>query len=875
MRIVLTHEQADFDALASLLGAAFLDEGAYPVLPRRMNRNVSAFVTLYGAELPFVDNRDLPNEPIEMVCLVDTQSLTTIKGMHSGTRVHVIDHHARRSDLPAEWSVLTEEIGATATLFVEQLQEVNGNLSIVQATLLLLGIYEDTGSLTYTRTTDRDLLAAAYLLKKGASLRIAADFLNHPLSLAQQQLYDRLRAQAQTLDIQGYTVVVATGEAMEMEEELSTVVHKMRDLLDPDALIVLVSTRSGVQMIARSTTDNIDVAEIAASFGGGGHARAAASLIKNRAQEDILAELLRLLPQKIRPAITVAQIMSRTPQVLAPDTPVQEAAERMQRYGYEGYPVVQDGYVVGLLTRRAVDRAITHKLNFTASRLMNAGKVTIYPDDSVEHLQRLMTETGWGQVPVISRETSEIIGIVTRTDLLKTLNSQLSQVYALNLSERLQNALPPIRLALIKRIAEIAHNERLALYTVGGFVRDMLLERPSLDFDLVVEGDAITLGQALHQSLGGRLTAHSRFGTAKWILNSDRSSIADNLSHSNEIEGLPEFIDLISARTEFYVYPTALPTVERGSIKLDLHRRDFTINTLALRLDGHHYGELLDYWGGLNDLRMAQIRVLHSLSFVDDPTRMLRAVRFEQRFNFRIEQRTLELLGEALELLGRVSGDRIRHEIDHILDEENRIPMLARLNELGLLRAIHPALIWNDWIRDRMMALRVTQPPNDWSMDTGRMSFTRALAYLIWLIRLPVGAIREISGRLKFSQEFVDLLIAAGRLWNDLPGWTGQSPSKIVSRLEAAPPLAIYACFLLHQDHDTRLLLRHYMDQWRNISPGITGNDIRKLGLPPGPAYRRILTELRAARLDGIISSSEQEQALLVQYVEAERAKIN
>jgi len=180
MHIILTHEQADFDALASLLGAHLTYEAAIPVIPRKLNRNVRAFITLYGMELPFVDPRDLPPEPIHKVTLVDTQSMISVKGMHADTQVQVIDHHPTREGSPGNWKITADEIGATATIFAEALREQDIHLSTIQATLLLLGIYEDTGSLTYTRTTARDLNAASFLLERGASLEIAADFLNHP-----------------------------------------------------------------------------------------------------------------------------------------------------------------------------------------------------------------------------------------------------------------------------------------------------------------------------------------------------------------------------------------------------------------------------------------------------------------------------------------------------------------------------------------------------------------------------------------------------------------------------------------------------------------------------------------------------------------------
>jgi tRNA nucleotidyltransferase (CCA-adding enzyme) len=318
MHIILTHEQADFDAIASLLGAYLFDESAFPVLPQRMNRNVRAFLTLYGVDLPFVERRDLPSEPVDSITLVDTQSMVSIKGVSNQTQVRVIDHHPLRDNLPDEWVVTTEETGAAATLFVEGLREHDGPLSMVEATLLLLGIYEDTGSLTYSRTTARDLRAAGFLLEQGANLGILNDFLNHPLSIEQQAVYDQLRTAAKTYILHGHTVVVSCGNAQKMDEELSSIAHKLRDLLDPDALFLLIKTRGGIQLIARSTTDSINVANLAGNFGGGGHSRAAAALVKDRELEDVCQELVDVLPDFIRPAVTVAQIMSYSPQVLKP-----------------------------------------------------------------------------------------------------------------------------------------------------------------------------------------------------------------------------------------------------------------------------------------------------------------------------------------------------------------------------------------------------------------------------------------------------------------------------------------------------------------------------------------------------------------------------
>lgn len=883
--VILTHEQADFDALGAALGAYLMNEKAVPVTPRRMNRNVRAFLTLYGAELPFIDPRDLPGEPIRSVTLTDTQSLVTLKGMSRKTSVQVVDHHSLRPDLPETWHVTIDPVGACTTLFVEGLREHNGVLNPTHATLLLLGIYEDTGSLSYVSTTSRDMRAAAYLLEQGASLQIVTRYLNPPLSNEQRLVYDRLLSSARRLPIHGHNILVAAADAADLVDEISTIAHKMRDLLDPDALFLLVGTVEGIRLVARSVTDSLNVAEVAEVFGGGGHGRAAAALIRVEEEmapdgrpvrkpdlDEVLNRLLELLPRHIQPAATVRQMMSPHPLVLSPDTSAEKALHLMQRYGYEGYPVVDKGKVVGLLTRRAVDRAISHHLNLPASSLMEAGEVTVQPDDSLEHLRRVMIDSGWGQVPVVEADNEHPVGIVTRTDLLKTLSGSIPTGSKQNLAARLEAALPPTRLSLLQAVAACAHQHKVAVYIVGGFVRDLLLERPSFDFDVVVEGDAISLAGVLASQYGGQVQSHSRFGTAKWNIAQVREDLARliaNTANGIDPDDLPDSLDLISARTEFYDYPTALPTVERSSIKLDLHRRDFTINTMALRLDGRHYGELYDYWGGLRDLRRGLIRVLHSLSFVDDPTRLMRAVRFEQRFGFEIEERTQQLMHEARQIVRQVSGDRLRHELNLILEEQRPQPVLARLDALELLGAIHPAFNWPEALTDPFDIILHQGPDPCWNLPdkTGNLNTRHALAYLAWLLYYPSEIGLVISQRLRLPGDLADSLGAAHRLRDEMERLICQPPSQATAVLDSIPTLALACLDITSQDAVHKQFLHTYAQIWRTIWPTKTGDDLRALKIPPGPQYRVVLASLRAAWLDGKIKSAADEQALFDQLV--------
>jgi tRNA nucleotidyltransferase (CCA-adding enzyme) len=604
---------------------------------------------------------------------------------------------------------------------------------------------------------------------------------------------------------------------------------------------------------------------VAEHFGGGGHSRAAAALIRGSSIEQVCRELHELLPQIVRPARTVGEIMSLAPQLLTPATNVAEAARRMQRFGHEGYPVIRDGNVVGLLTRRAVDRAMAHGMgDRPVTQVMDAGTLFVHPADSVQHLQRVMVQQDWGQVPVADPESGRIIGIVTRTDLLRTLAAESGGRGTAPLTQKLESVLSPARLALLRLVARYAEERKAALYLVGGFVRDLLLDLPSVDFDLVVEGDAIGLAESLARACGGRVNSHARFGTAKWRLDRTEPRLAQELACAPaHLANLPVSLDLVAARTEFYTHPTALPSVQRGSIKLDLHRRDFTINTLALRLDGVHYGQLLDPWGGGRDLQQRKIRVLHSISFVDDPTRLLRAVRLEQRLGFEIEPRTLELVHQASPLLDRVSGERIRNELDLIFREDGCTGVLRRLHDLGLLAAIAPGLVWDPWLDARFAEAKPFQAPGEWGIEL--LHGTDLLLYALWLLRRAPAESAQIAERLRFPQWMRRAVRhAQAAVANPVLHSAASRPSQIVEALEGSQLEALVAAWLASPaDSTARQAIASYLSTWRRTAAHVTGDDLHRLGVPPGPLYGQILTRLREARLDGIVTTRQDEEQFL------------
>ena len=326
--------------------------------PAKYNRNVRAFLELYGSELPFQNRQDLPRQNIDRIILVDTQALITLRGQTKKTSVHVVDHHAIKEDFPAEWTKIIQPLGSCTTLFIEHLMEHRTSLSVIHATLLMLGIYEDTGSLSYISTTPRDIKAAAYLLEMGANLRIINRFLNPPLSPDQDRIYQRMLEQQELHQINGQRILFTFANAVDIQEEISSIAHKIRDQVEPDALFMIARTSEGYRIVARSRTERINVNQVTKLFGGGGHDRAAGALLhtdelpqkEHKAYQEIRDRIIEALPDIILPPVTVRQIMSRDPMIITPETPLETAAKLMQRFGYEGYPVVSDKKIAGLLT---------------------------------------------------------------------------------------------------------------------------------------------------------------------------------------------------------------------------------------------------------------------------------------------------------------------------------------------------------------------------------------------------------------------------------------------------------------------------------------------------------------------------------------------
>ena len=408
---------------------------------------------------------------------------------------------------------------------------------------------------------------------------------------------------------------------------------------------------------------------------------------------------------------------------------------------------------------------------------------------------------------------------------------------------RLESALSTEHLQLLHLVRNEAMQRGLPLYIVGGSVRDLVLGHRLNDFDLTLEGNAIALARSLASKHGGTIIAHTKFGTANWLL-------PDHLKIDHPT------LDLVSARSETYKHPVALPTVKLGSIAYDLRRRDFTINAMAIRLDGSYFGGLRDDLNGMEDLQKGIIRVLHPRSFIDDPTRMYRAGRYEGRYGFKIAEGTLALIPEARPFVEKLSAQRIRHELDLILEEPNAVAILERLGGLDLLSVIHPALA--NFSQSNLAKIK-----SDDAVLQNRNS-----RWILWLLHLPDREIEFLNDRLHFPADLLKILHSAASLNANLTAVVGLKPNKAVELLESYSIKALEVLSSAGQDEEIRNILTKYLSEWWYVKPKTTGHDLKKRGIPPGPKYTEILRRLRAAWLDGDVKSEEEEKTLLNNLLE-------
>jgi len=878
--VITAHANADFDALAAMIAANRLYPDAVLIFPGSQEKNLrNYFIQSTTYLFNFKSFKDIDPSDVELLVIVDTRQESRVSHVKAlldkpGIRIHVFDHHPdTEEDVPAEYSRVVNW-GSTTTIIIHELMKRGLEPSIEEATVLGLGIFEDTGSFTFNSTTTEDFTAAAWLRQHGMDLGVISDLLARDLSSEQIRVLSELIESAKSHDFHGIEVVVAEVSTEEFVSDFAYLVHKFIDMENIRVLFALGRMGDRIHIVARSRSSDVNVGFICSFFGGGGHGYAASATVKDKTLSEVRDELLALLYSHINPQIVAATLMSKPPMTIESNSSMAAASEFMTRFGLKGVVVVAPGSMrcVGVVEHRIADKAVAHGLNdVPLAEYMLTDFAKVPPSADLHKVMEIVIGKRQRLLPVV--EDENVVGVITRTDLVNLLVEESARIPEAmlpdpkrdrNIRAVMRTRLPGSILALLEQAGLLAQELGFKIYAVGGFVRDILLGRPNLDIDLVVEGDGIHFARELAKARQGRVKEHQKFKTAVVVFPDGQR------------------IDVATARLEYYEYPTALPTVELSSIKMDLYRRDFTVNALALNLSPGHFGQIMDFFGAQRDIKEKTIRVLHSLSFVEDPTRILRAVRFEQRFSFRIDGQTLRLIKNAvqLNLFSKLSGARLTHELQLILNEENVLECLNRLQELKLLATIHPQLNLD---ADRQRILMELHKVHNWY----------TLLYLdppvntwrLYLLGLTMGAERDelehICRRLRFSdrdlREFLTLRDHLGEALARLMVWQeGLSTlSEIYFCLDPLPVEGVLFLMARSRREIMRKNISQYLTRLRSQDLLIDGADLKALGLESGPRFAKVLRKVRAAAVDGQATNRERQLELAKTLMETLRTEGN
>jgi len=858
MDIITSHTNADFDAFASMMAAKKIYPEALLVFPGSQEKKVRDFIAAFQP-VEISRMKDVEIAKVRRLILVDTKSkerigpFAEVSAKSAHAEIHLYDHHPRtENDIHGSMEVV-EDVGATATIFTEILKFRKIPITPMEATMLCLGIYEETGSLLFPSTTERDMVAAAYLLKRGASLKIVSNFMRTELSKEELDLLNELLRSSTDLEVDGIRILIAKASRENYVGDAAHLAHRIMDMEDADGLMLILSMQGKILMVGRSRVPEFDVADIMMKFGGGGHPNAASATLKDTPLEVVEDEVRRLLNSSIRHGKSARDVMTTPVITVSWNDTVKQAESMMTRYGVNVLPVVMEGTYKGIISREIVEKAIFH--GFGKSMIFDfttTDAQTVSYDTQVRDIERLMIEQNQRFMPVL--EGDRIIGAITRTDILRVLYEDVlkrSRVQSpagekpsigRNLAPWLKEKFPAAISEILKLAGEVAESFGFKAYLVGGSVRDLLRGQENLDIDVVIEGDGIPFAKEVAKRLDAKVRTHERFGTAQVI--------TDHLK-----------LDVATARTEYYESPAALPKIETSSIKKDLYRRDFTINTLAISLDPRDFGLLIDFFGGQRDLREKTIRVLHNLSFIEDPTRAFRAIRFSERFGFKLSKHTENLIKSALRmnLFDRLSGSRLYEELILTFSETEPVKAIKRLSQYGLLRVIHQGVIFDERLESMLQSIHDTL---SWfnllfleeKPDKGIMYLMALLSVLggndretaFMRLSTPPRVKERISKGILRSQELVKILPL-----HDL--------AKVYKTLYPLDIETILFSTATAANDNQKKELSHYLIELRRVKPQITGRDLQSMGIMPGPVYSEILDTLLEERLRKHLITREDE----------------
>ncbi len=882
LTLIATHTNADFDALASLLAAQKLYPHSLVLFPGTQEKNLrNFFIKSMGYLFNMGDFKSIDPAAVKRLILVDTRQMSRIGEVASllsrkDIEVHVYDHHPPMdNDIRSDFGVC-RPAGATVTLLAEILKEKKVDISADEATVLSLGIYEDTGSFTFPSTTEHDHMAAAFLLSKGANLKVVADLIAREISPGQLHILNDMIQAATRYNINGIEVVVTTVTYDDYIDDFAFLVHKMVKMENIEALFALARMGNKIYMVARSRAMDVDVASILSSFGGGGHPYASSASIKDKTLAQTETELIDILYQKIRPKRLARDLMSSPAITVEADVSCKDASLLLTRYNINALIVLKerDGKKapVGFINRQVIEKALFHGLGHVpVQEYMNNELLFVGPLASLSEIQDKIIENKQRILPVF--ENDAILGVITRTDLLTILVGQTADTAAgtqdphrgtihartRNILKFMKERLSPKLMGILESIGEVASGNGMDAFVVGGFVRDLFLYRNNEDIDIVIEGDGLGFAKEYAKRKGARVHTHEKFGTAVIIFT----------------DGFK--IDVASARMEYYKFPAALPTVEMSSIKLDLFRRDFTINTLAIHLNPRQFGTLIDFFSAQRDLKGKVVRVLHNLSFVEDPTRVFRAIRFEQRFGFSIGKLTTGLIENAVKMdfFKRMSGGRLFSELKQILQEENPVPAIIRLNDFDLLKFVDPSIRLG---KKLVAMLHNAKNVISWfDLLFLEESYMKWAVYFIVLIRncekKTTHALCDRAGlaprhRLLFTKERFEA--EACLVW--LENNTTAKNSAVFNLLTGFKTELILAMMAMTQSETVKRSISHYFTHLRFTKPQIKGEELMRMGYSPGPIYREILTAIQNGRLNGEINTKDDELNFARNYTPVQEA---
>ncbi|MBM9520457.1 CBS domain-containing protein [Desulforhopalus vacuolatus] len=887
MHIVTTHTEADLDGLASILAAVRLFPDAVAAFSGSCDHNVHDFLGSGYLNLKVLSPQEVDREKVTTLTLVDTRIASRINRFSTclnnpGLTLNIFDHHPDTpSDLHGNFEII-RECGATTTLLTELLHKRGVSLSVEDATTLTLGIYKDTGGLRNRSTTPADLRAAAWLLEQGAQLDVVSHYLSHELNSAQVKILHELLSNARRYTIQNVPVVIATSACDYYVDNCSLVVRRLLEMENLNAIFALISMAGRIHLIARSRTPDINTAEVAADFGGGGHAMAASATISDITLIQAQEKLVRVLHAHIRPAAVAEEMMTSPAITVSPNDTIDTAQRILVRYNITAAPVLSGQETVGIITRQILERASQHHLGGRpVSDYMSSEFATLGINATLGDIQGLIIENRQRIIPILNNGKG-LLGIITRTDLLNRLvdNPALSpkklhgpesnnalEGNLRNLNEIIIGGLSRSMIRLLLDIGELADTLKCRAYAVGGFVRDLLLHSPNFDLDIVVEGDGIEFAHQLSLRTGGRCSIHERFKTAVVLL---PPKMSQNLPGTHKDGSFK--VDIATARLEYYDSPAAMPTVELSSIKLDLYRRDFTINAMALQLNPARFGELIDFFHSQSDLRKKAIKTLHNLSFVEDPSRIFRAIRFEKRMDFTISPHTRHLIRNAVEMgfFGKTNDTRYATELKIILEEDNPLPALERLGEFDLYCFIWPDL--KPYCRiDRHFRhiLCMARETISWhSLLFRKEACCRWQVYLLVIMsRSPLPILGSYCDRFSESPKNREFLLTQKELMdsrvNRLRECRDLKNSDIVRILDGIEIEGLLAMRAVTRKSRVLEAISFYIRDLRWVRPLLNGNDLIALGLKPGPGFKKVLDTLTIARLDGLTSTPNDEEELV------------